>query len=167
MGKRDTVSTEQLLQEILSSANALKEATMSQKEILDSVALNQLERVMVHKNVLIDKIRTIHQELKDQGLDLADRNGCGMTNGNHNNICSQNESEDGTVDHSQNINALRKTVERTIREILVLEADSQKKLLSMKQHVRGILMDIQERRKMLRGYAIHPGRFARVLDTKT
>ena len=58
----ETVDTESLLEEILSSANALKEAVRSQKEILDTVALTKLDRVMVHKNVLIDKIRPIHQE---------------------------------------------------------------------------------------------------------
>ena len=148
----ETVDTESLLEEILSSANALKEAVRSQKEILDTVALTKLDRVMVHKNVLIDKIRTIHQELKDRGIDFADG--------------TDNET---SISHSKNngTDALRKTVGRTIRDILRLEADSQRRLLSLKQHVRGILLDIQERRKMLRGYAAQSNRYARVLDTKS
>jgi hypothetical protein len=148
----ETVDTESLLEEILSSANALKEAVRSQKDILDTVALTRLDRVMVHKNVLIDKIRAIHQVLKDRGIDFAEGMDCEGT--------TSRARSDGT-------DALRKTVGRTIRDILRLEADSQRRLLSLKQHVRGILLDIQERRRMLRGYAAQPSRYARVLDTKS
>jgi len=172
MGKLETTDTQLLLEEILSSANALKEATKSQKEILDTVALNRLERVMAHKNMLIDKIRAIHQALRERGIDLADRNGYNPEGdgGPHHHYEHQDHPTEMTSEDkvaSQKIAALRRTVERTIREILALEADSQRKLLSLKQHVRGILLEIQERRKMLRGYAVHPGRFARVLDTKS
>ncbi|KPL06607.1 hypothetical protein AMJ86_07890 [bacterium SM23_57] len=167
MAKLDSLDTEILLQEILSSAKALKEATESQKEILDTVALNKLDRVLVHKSVLIDKISSIHQELKERGLDLRDRNGSHNHNGNGAGNGYQDIPGSGTENWNANILSLCKTVERTIREILAIEADSQKKLLSLKQHVRGILLDIQERRKMLRAYAVHPGRYARVLDTKT
>jgi len=172
MGNLETTDTQILLEEILSSANALKEATKSQKDILDKVALNRLERVMVHKNMLIDKIRAIQQTLQERGIDLTDRNGCnydGEGGPRYQHEYQDRSSETASQDRvaSQKIAALRRTVERTVREILALEADSQRKLLSLKQHVRGILLEIQERRKVLRGYAVHPGRFARVLDTKS
>ncbi len=166
MSKIETVDTELLLEEILSSAEALKEATLFQNEILESMTLNKLDRVLGHKDVLIDKIRTLHQMLKDRGLDFSrpDRVQLGGTN--------DVTSGDSQVDNSANtwgtqVNNLRKTVERTIREIINLEADSQKKLLALKQHVRGILLDIQNRRKMLRGYAVRNNRPPRILDTKT
>jgi hypothetical protein len=167
MSKHETVDTELLLEEILASVNALKEASSSQREILDSVALNQLDRVMVHKNVLIDKIRAINLTLKERGVDLANINGSLSSNGNGGNSWNHSDSNGKTVNCAQKISSLRRNVERTIREILAMEADSQRKLLTLKQHVRGILLDIQERRKMLRGYAVNPGRTARVLDTKT
>lgn len=166
MSKIDTVDTELLMEEILSSAEALKEATLSQNEILESMTLNKLDRVLGHKDVLIDKIRTLHRTLKDRGLDISCSNKVQL-----------DDIEDAVPEDSQNgngknswgsqINNLRKTVERTIREIISLEADSQKKLLALKQHVRGILMDIQNRRKMLRGYAVRNDRPPRILDTKT
>jgi hypothetical protein len=167
MAKLDSLDTKLLLEEILSSAKALKEATESQKEILDNVALNKLDRVLVHKSVLIDKISSIHRELKERGLDLCDRNGSHDHNGDAAGNGCQDNTGNGTDNRNTNINSLCKTVERTIRETLAIEADSQRKLLSLKQHVRGILLDIQERRKSLRAYAVHPGRYARVLDTKT
>ena len=71
MSKIDTVDTELLMEEILSSAEALKEATLSQNEILESMTLNKLDRVLGHKDVLIDKIRTLHRTLKDRGLDFS------------------------------------------------------------------------------------------------
>ena len=167
MAKLDTLDTELLLEEILSSAKALKEATESQKEILETVALNKLDRVLAHKSLLIDKISSIHQELKERGLDLCDRNGSHNHNGNGVGNGYQDTPGNGTQNRNANVISLCKIVERTIRETLAIEADSQRKLLSLKQHVRGILLDIQERRKLLRAYAVHPGRYARVLDTKT
>ena len=166
MSKIDTVDTELLMEEILSSAEALKEATLSQNEILESMTLNKLDRVLGHKDVLIDKIRTLHRTLKDRGLDFSCPNRLQL--GDINDVASDdNRNGNGANTWGTQVNNLRKTVERTIREIITLEADSQKKLLALKQHVRGILLDIQNRRKMLRGYAVRNDRPPRILDTKT
>jgi hypothetical protein len=165
MSKIDTVDTELLMEEILSSAKALKEATLSQNEILESMTLNKLDRVLGHKDVLIDKIRTLHRTLKDRGLDFSCPKGLQL--GDTNDIApDDNQNGNGAKVWGTQVNNLRKTVERTIREIINLEADSQKKLLALKQHVRGILLDIQNRRKMLRGYAVRNNRPPRILDTK-
>jgi len=188
MNQLESVNTELLLEEILNSTKALKEATVTQKQILDTVTLNQLDRVLTHKNLLIEKIRSLSQELKQRGLDFTDskatldsRNGTLNSNGSNSlqpslpwrdskdtpasGLGSDNGGGNGE-NWNPKVNGMKKMVERTIREILTLEADSQRKLLTLKQHVRGILLDIQNRRKMLRGYATPPGRFARVLDTK-
>jgi hypothetical protein len=167
MDKLNTVDTEALLEEILSSAESLKHAAQSQKKMLDSVSLNQLERLLLHKNVLIDKIRSIQQELKTRGLELANRNGNLQPDNTGNRTGTNNSPISNHRDWGPKINGLRREVERTVREIIALETDSQKQLLNLKQHVRKILLDIQNRRKMLRGYAIRPPRNARILDTKT
>jgi hypothetical protein len=188
MNQLESVNTEVLLEEILNSTKALKEATVTQRQILDSVTLNQLDRVLTHKNLLIEKIRSLCKELKHRGLDFADPKGvldykngdlnsqgsnCVNTSHQNNNASvilsdDRNGGSGGNGNWNPKVNSMKKMVERTIREILTLEADSQRKLLSLKQHVRGILLDIQNRRKMLRGYAIPTGRdrFARILDTK-
>ncbi len=166
MSKIETVDTELLLEEILSSAEALKEATLSQNEILESMTLNKLDRVLGHKDMLIDKIRTLHQTLKDRGLDFSCPNGLQL--GGTNDVTPGDcQNGNGANAWGTQVNNLRRTVERTIREIINLEAVSQKKLLALKQHVRGILLDIQTRRKMLRGYAVRNDRPPRILDTKT
>jgi hypothetical protein len=167
MSQLDSVNTEQLLEEILNSANALKEATVTQKHILDTVTLSQLDRILAHKDLLIEKIRSLTRELKHRGLDFTDVNGRGATTQT---LLNNHEGRDnGNGRWSPQVNAKKKIVERTIRDILTIEADSQRILLGLKQHVRGILLDIQNRRKMLRGYAVPTcrDRLSRVLDTKT